>query len=93
MFPSYRLGGQHDPYCYITHAAGEVLDSLEIEPDFLGGEKGRGSTEDSIMADHRLESGIMTVHPIDHEPSVRATEGGSSCRIDLAISLAGIIVA
>jgi hypothetical protein len=45
-------------------------DLLDGEPDFFSGIESVGSTEDTVMADHCFESGIMAVEPIDHESTI-----------------------
>jgi len=51
-------------------------DVLQREPVLFGGVERIGSTKDTVMTYHRLEQAIvMAIQPINHEPSVRATEG------------------
>ena len=60
-------------------------DVLQWEPVFLGGVERIGSTENTVMTYHRLEQAIiMAIHPINHEPSVRATEGCGTFWINLS---------
>ena len=66
-------------------------DVLQWEPVLLGGIERIGSTEDTVMTYHRLKQAIiMAIQPINHEPSVRATEGCGTFRINLSSAYSSV---